>query len=214
MRDIRCQLRDTLDKYKVDFWQTEICIMSNDEEIGGGGGFDRTMKTALYVARMIHHDMVYAQAKSWQWWRAIGEDYKDGLIRAYTGNDFRNGRVEDSKLMWVLGNYSRFIRPGAVRFAVSAFDNTGKPIHEGDTDQKGLMCSAYKNVDGTYVVVLINYANEDKSFSVGKTIGKKVKWRVYRTSDREGENLKPIEKVKGDQVSRIPARSVITLLSE
>lgn len=66
LRDIRCQLRDTLDKYKVDFWQTEICIMSNDEEIGGGGGFDRTMKTALYVARMIHHDMVYAQAKSWQ----------------------------------------------------------------------------------------------------------------------------------------------------
>ena len=214
LHDIRCQLRDTLDKYKVDFWQTEICIMSNDEEIGGGGGFDRTMKTALYVARMIHHDIVYAQAKSWQWWRAIGEDYKDGLIRAYTDNDFQNGRVEDSKLMWVLGNYSRFIRPGAVRFAISAFDNTGKPIHEGDTDQKGLMCSAYKNVDGTYVVVLINYANEDKSFSVGKAIGKKLKWMAYRTSDREGENLKPIEKIKGGQVSRIPARSVITLLSE
>lgn len=214
LRGIRSQLRDTLDKYKVSFWQTEICIMSNDEEIGGGGGFDPTMKTALYVARMIHHDIVYAQAKSWQWWRAIGEDYKDGLLRAYTDNDFRNGRVEDSKLMWVLGNYSRFIRPGAVRLAISAFDNAGKLIHEGDTDQKGLMCSAYKNVDGTYVVVLINYANEDKSFSVGKVIGKKIKWRVYRTSDREGENLKPIEKVKGGQVSRIPARSVITLFSE
>ena len=37
--------------------------MGNDEEIGGGGGFDRTMKTALYVARIIHHDIVYAGAK-------------------------------------------------------------------------------------------------------------------------------------------------------
>ena len=50
LRDYRRQLRDTLDKYKVDFWQTETCIMGNDEEIGGGGGFDHTMKTALYVA--------------------------------------------------------------------------------------------------------------------------------------------------------------------
>lgn len=60
LRNYRRQLRDTLDKYKVDFWQTETCIMGNDEEIGGGGGFDRTMKTALYVARIIHHDIVYA----------------------------------------------------------------------------------------------------------------------------------------------------------
>ena len=35
--------------------------MGNDEEIGGGGGFDHTMKTALYVARIIHHDIVYQE---------------------------------------------------------------------------------------------------------------------------------------------------------
>ena len=70
LHDIRCQLKDTLDKYKVDFWQTETCIMGNDEEIGGGGGYDFTMKTALYVARIIHHDIVYAGARSWQWWRS------------------------------------------------------------------------------------------------------------------------------------------------
>ncbi len=163
LRNIRSQLRDTLDKHDVDFWQTETCIMGNDEEIGGGNGFDRTMKTALYVARIIHHDIVYAGAKSWQWWRAIGGDYKDGLIREYTTDDnFLDGRVEDSKLMWALGNYSRFIRPGAVRLSVSAFDQTNTFIPDGDTDQQGLMCSAYKNMDGTYVIVVINYANEEK----------------------------------------------------
>ena len=70
--------------------------------------------------------------------------------------------------MWALGNYSRFIRPGAVRLSVSAFDQTDALIPDGDTDQQGLMCSAYKNVDGTYVMVVINYANEEKEFSIHK----------------------------------------------
>lgn len=85
--------------------------MSNDEEIGGGGGYDRTMKTALYVARIIHHDIVYAGARSWQWWRAVGGDYKDGLLREFSNREGTNGRVVDSKLLWALGNYSRFVRP-------------------------------------------------------------------------------------------------------
>ena len=214
LRAIRCELREALDKYNVGFWQTETCIMGNDEEIGGGHGFDRTMKTALYVARIIHHDIVYAGAKSWQWWRAIGGDYKDGLIREYTNDDLKDGRVEDSKLMWALGNYSRFIRPGAVRLSVSAFDQAGNLIPGGDTDQKGLMCSAYQNADGSYAVVLINYAQEDKEFSINKINGKKTRWQVYRTSDVEGEDLLPVEKVKSGRTVRIPARSIITLLNQ
>ena len=214
LRDYRRQLRDTLDKYNVDFWQTEVCIMHNDEEIGRGKGFDRSMKTALYVARIIHHDIVYAKAQSWQWWRAIGGDYKDGLIREYTTDDnFLDGRVEDSKLMWALGNYSRFIRPGAVRLSVSAFDQTNAFIPDGDTDQQGLMCSAYKNVDGTYVIVVINYANEEKEFSIHKEKVGNAQWQVYRTSDKEGENLLPVGKVKSGKIVHIPARSIITLQS-
>ena len=172
------------------------------------------MKTALYVARIIHHDIVYAGAKSWQWWRAVGGDYKDGLIREYTNDDLKDGRVEDAKLMWALGNYSRFIRPGAVRLSVSAFDQAGNLIPGGDTDQKGLMCSAYQNADGSYAVVLINYAQEDKEFSINKINGKKTRWQVYRTSDVEGEDLLPVEKVKSGRTVRIPARSIITLLNQ
>lgn len=84
--------------------------MSNDEEIGGGHGFDRTMKTALYVARLIHHDLVYANVRSWQWWRAVGGDYKDGLLHQYKDAATGNDTIVDSKLLWALGNYSRFIR--------------------------------------------------------------------------------------------------------
>ena len=124
-----------------------------------------------------------------------------------------DGRVEDSKLMWALGNYSRFIRPGAVRLSVSAFDQTGALIPDGDTDQQGLMCSAYKNVDGTYVIVVINYANEEKEFSIHKEKVGNAQWQVYRTSDKEGENLLPVGKVKSGKIVHIPARSIITLQS-
>lgn len=214
LRDYRRQLRDTLDKYKVDFWQTEVCIMHNDEEIGKGKGFDRSIKTALYVARVIHHDIVYAKARSWQWWRAIAEqDYKDGLIRIYPDSTLLDGRFEDSKLLWALGNYSRFIRPGAMRLSVSAFDRSGKLIPEGDTDPKGLMCSAYKNTDGTMVMVIINYGEQNRAFTLDQDTSSTCEWQQYRTSDWDGENLKPVGNVSGGRKVTVPARSLVTLVS-
>lgn len=216
--NIRRQLRDTLDKYQVQFWQTETCIMSNDEEIGGGHGFDRSMKTALYVARIIHHDIVYAGACSWQWWRAIGGDYKDGLIREYSSESGLDGHVEDSKLMWALGNYSRFIRPDAMRLRVVASDKTGKNIANGDTDPIGLMCTAYKNSDGNLVTVVINYANQEKKISIEQypaSIKKRHgNWRIYCTSDNKKDNLRPIGVIKTGKKIKIPARSILTLVSQ
>lgn len=214
LRNIRTQLRDTLNKYRVEFWQTETCIMGNDEEIGGGGGYDFTMKTALYVARIIHHDIVYAGARSWQWWRAIGGDYKDGLLREYSDADGLNGHVSDSKLMWALGNYSRFIRPGAVRSTVTALDEAGRVLPWGDTDQQGLMCTAYQNSDNRQVMVLINYANEDKAFSWSCDQSPTSTWQIYRTSDKANENLLPIAKVRTGSVVHIPARSIVTMVDD
>lgn len=209
LRNIRMQLRDALNKYGLRFWQTETCIMSNDEEIGGGPGFDHTMKTALYVARIIHCDLVYAEASAWQWWRAVGGDYKDGLLRAFPSPEADNGRVEDSKLLWVLGNYSRFVRPGAVRVKVSAYDGDNRFVPEGATDLKGVMCSAYRNADGSYVVVAINYASEEKTLGL-KVLDKGVKeWKAYRTSDVEGEDLAPVP-----VTDKLSPRSVTTFVSE
>lgn len=202
-------LADTLARYGTDFWMTELCIMGNDEEIHGGGGFDFSMEVALYVARVIHYDITVAKAKSWQWWRAAGGDYKDGLIRMYRqGERMRDGKnmrvakenmVVDSKLMWTLGNYSRFVRPGAVRLSVS-----------DDTDAKGVMVSAYHNTDGTVAVVAINYSSDDKPFTLelDKSLGvKKRQVKAYRTSDAEGENLKPVPVGKV-----LPKRSVTTFV--
>jgi hypothetical protein len=113
----------------LGYWQSEYCILEENSEIGGGGRRDLGMETALFVARIIHHDLTLAQARSWQWWTAISQvDYKDGLVYLDDGSQGETGRmgprassllddgaVRPSKLLWVLGNYSRFIRPGMVR---------------------------------------------------------------------------------------------------
>lgn len=208
LRDMRVALRDTLRSRGVDFWQTEYCIMGNDEEIGGGGGYDFTMRTALYVARIIHHDLVFADARAWQWWRAVGEDYKDGLLREFhdDGDAPSEWRVKDSKLLWTVGNFSRFIRPGARRVEV------GCDGLEEATDPTGLMVSAYENADGSRVVVLINYAETPSE--VSPDWGRGTRWQAYRTSDAEGENLKPVGSTRGRERVVIPARSVVTLVGQ
>ena len=199
MKKVREQLREECKKYGIKFWQTEICIMGNDTEIGGGQGYDFTMKTALYVARVIHHDLTYADAESWSWWRACGGNYRDGLIRVYE----REQRARDSKLLWALGNFSRFVRPGAVRYEVSS------PKQE---DPFGLMVSAYQNEDGKWVCVAINYSDKPQDFKLSFSDKKKHSWQIYRTSDAEGENLKPIGIYKGK--TQLSARSISTFVEK
>jgi len=201
MKKVRQQLRKECLRHNIGFWQSEICIMENDKEIGGGNGYDFSMKTALYVARIIHHDLVYANAGSWSWWRACGGNYKDGLIRIYD----RRHQAQDSRLLWALGNYSRFVRPGAVRYDI-------------DTKQKedpyGVMVSAYKNQDGSWVVVAINYSDKEQpaSFCADRSSPSTITWRPYRTSDAEGETLKPLTPCDGN--TTLAPRSITTFVSE
>lgn len=207
----RKRLKDEFDKVDVEFWMTELCIMSNDEEIHGGGGFDFSMEEALYVARVMHYDLTVANARSWQWWRAAGGNYKDGLIRMYVKGERSGGRgqgrgmvqtnmVRDSKLMWTMGNFSRFVRPGAVRLSM-----------EGNMEIDGLMLSAYKNTDGALAIVAINYSKEDRPISINLSPLnlKSSTATAYRTSDVEGESLKNVGKVDLKK-STLPARSVTT----
>ena len=213
LRTIRKEMGEVLKKHDVRYWQTETCIMSNDEEIGGGGGKDLTMKTALYIARVIHHDLVYANASAWQWWRAVANgDYKDGLIYTEPDQTQLDGKFTDSKLMWALGNYSRFIRPGAVRIGVTAFNSKGEMVEEGDTDPYALMISAYKNSDGTPVVVVINYQNEERAFDLnwkGETVAN---WKPYLTSDAPDCKLALQPTIKYGKKINIPARSIVTYI--
>ncbi len=126
----------------LDFWMSEYCILGGNGILKGGGR-DLGMETALFVANIIHADLTVANASAWQWWIAVSPyDYKDGLI--YIDKSETGGNIYDSKLLWGLGNYSRFIRPGAKRIDVETKLNSY------------IKTSAYKNEDGQFVIVVIN----------------------------------------------------------
>ena len=147
----------------LGYWMSEYCILQENDELRGGNGRDLSMKTALYVARIIHHDMVLTNARSWQWWTAITQvDYKDGLVYLDDGSKGETGKmggsieslqhdgaVRESKLLWVLGNYSRFVRPGMVRIKCE--------LSEEQSPENGVLVSAYKDPSsGSLVYVLVN----------------------------------------------------------
>jgi len=201
----REKLREAFEKYPGwRYWQTEYCVMEGPEGAGGSGR-DLTMKTALDVARVIHCDLTICNASAWQWWTAVSPvDYKDGLI--YTDYKKENDpeTIYPAKLLWVFGNYTRFVRPGARRIDL-----------EGADDIYGLLGSAYKSASGDeLILVFINMAETKKTVSLrlkGLPAGKAVKsFTAHVTSAHD--DLKAYPPVAADAEYAVPARSAVTLV--
>lgn len=144
--DLRRKIGEAVKKTgQLDYWQSEYCILGNNAGEIDGGGRDTGMRSALYVAKLIWYDLVAANAAAWQWWLAISAyNYKDGLI--YIEKNKTDGWYSDSKIMWALGNYSRFIRPGMQRVTV-------------DYNNDQVYISAFKDPSSKkLVIVLVNPA--------------------------------------------------------
>lgn len=211
--EYRKMVKDLLKRANPDlgYWMSEYCILQENDEIGGGHGRDLTMKTALYVARLIHHDLTVCHAESWQWWTALSQcDYKDGLIYLDDGSQgdtgrmgtdvaslFNDGAVRESKLLWVLGNYSRFIRPGMVRIACS--------ISQEQPSPDGLLVSAYANpANGSVVYVFTNLSEQTKYANAG--MDRQV--QTY-TTDKTMNLKRSLQRLDNLE---IPAKSVVTVV--
>ncbi|MCC4230755.1 glycoside hydrolase [Zunongwangia profunda] len=178
----RKKLKQNLQKFQnLKYWMSEYCILGdNDGEIEGNGK-DLGIAPALYMAKVIHHDLSIANASAWHWWTAVSVyDYKDGLI--YTDKNKEDGNFEASKMLWALGNYSRFIRPGAKRIQIS----TENELPEG------VLVSGFNSPDNQeHILVLINpldkaiqvqFKNDEKSLTPKSS---------YVTSS--DKNLAPVE---------------------
>jgi hypothetical protein len=133
-------------------------------------------------------------------------DYKDGLI--YADKNKTNGTVEDTKTLWALGNYSRFITPGSVRVAVTS----------GNRDvnnAKGAMISSYLVDAGKKLVtVVVNNSAADTSMRLTTTGGTVSSWMPYLTGPNADEKLKLLPAVSGDALIVIPKRSIVTLVGQ
>ncbi len=184
------------------YWQTEYCQMEGPYNEGGWGR-DLTMTTALNVARVIHFDLTILNASAWQWWTAMSpENYKDGLL--YT-DYLKNGlqSIIESKILWTLGNYSKFIRPGSKRIKC-----------DGAADKYSVMASAYKDeINDKLIVVIINVTDQDKDFLFSISgADSSFSFTSFITSDNEGDDLREDITFSVNDGITIPAKSVVTLV--
>ncbi|PSL49908.1 O-glycosyl hydrolase [Chitinophaga niastensis] len=181
----------------LEFWQSEYCILGGNEGEINGDKVDTGMDAALYMAHVIHHDLTVANAVAWQWWLAISPyNYKDGLI--YIDKNKTDGSYQDTKMLWVLGNYSRFVRPGAQRVAVKITDGMEK---------KKVYISAFKNINHTLNIIIVNSDQTAVDINFDCAALQSGSIRSYTTSAKE--SLQPAS-VSSGRIS-IPARAVVTL---
>lgn len=187
----------------LSYWQSEYCILGDNEGEIKGGPRDLSMAPALYLARAIHHDLAVANAAAWHWWLAVSPyDYKDGLV--YIDKNKTDGAFYPSKMLWALGNYSRFVRPGAVRLEaqLTAPAGTSPPL-----------VSAYRSADGKQLVtVVVNDADASADLRlelVGRQLGAGKSFTTSATAD-----LQPGPAVPAGQALHVAPRAITTLVSE
>ncbi|MBA3462813.1 MAG: VCBS repeat-containing protein [Deltaproteobacteria bacterium] len=118
--------------YGKRLWQTEASIRWTPW----------TMSDSLNWAKAIHEGLSIAGISAWLWWNlALWQD--TGSLMSLDNSS--TGAFSVSKTFWVLGNFSKFIRPGFVRIGATA------------NPAAGVFTSAYKDPSsGQLVIVAIN----------------------------------------------------------
>jgi len=114
-----------------EYWETEVDTGSTSDDSSCDG-----MGSALKLAETIHNDLTKPNLNAWHYWWL----YAGGCSGLFDTNT----KVW-TKRFWIMGNFSRFVRPGYMRVSTSG------------TAPSGVLVTAYKNPeDGTVAVVAIN----------------------------------------------------------
>lgn len=183
----------------LKLWQSEYCILGDNENEIKGEGRDLGMASALYLARVVHNDLVNAGASAWHWWTAVSPyDYKDGLV--YIDKNKTDGNYYASKMLWALGNFSRFIVPGSVRLKVAA------------SNEPEVLVSSYKTPDNKLVTVVINSNAQPIELALTVDNAKIKTLTTYTTTSTKDLQVKQGLSTAGSLA--LDASSVTTLLTD
>ncbi len=214
MKEVRAKVKDICQQHHIAYQQTEWCLLPySSEEMKKADGFTPDwipgnygdIQVGLLMGRLIHTDLVDAGAEAWGYWKGMELNGNHALValHAKDGNIFQGGTVSANKILWALGNYSFFIRPGYQRIAL-----------EGADDLNTLVGSAYIAPDHKrMVLVFVNSGHETEAIKI--TLPKKYRKQIastaiYRT-DKE-EDLKHVgEWDKGNTLTVSP-RSLTTVV--
>lgn len=95
-----------------EFWQTEIYDSKTDVE-------DTGIVSGLRIAGMIHEGLTVANFNAWHfWWIKPCSNCANGALWA-------EATKRPTKRLWVMGNWSRYVRPGFLRVDVPVQPTSG-----------------------------------------------------------------------------------------
>ncbi|MFC8515747.1 glycoside hydrolase family 30 beta sandwich domain-containing protein [Streptomyces sp. NPDC057257] len=160
-----------------------------NENWDDGSGYD-----GFTVASAVNDALTKGNVSGYVYWYGASTGATRGLIQM----DGDNYHV--SKRLWALANYSRFIRPGAVRIGAT-------------TGDANLRLSAFRNPDGTVAVVALNASTTATpvSFSLRNTGITTGTATPYLTDGTHGMAKQPAAAVSsGTLNTTVPARSLVT----
>ena len=214
LKATREKVKNETEKYGISFHQTEWCMLpglklpidgfTSDWQPDNYSG----IQPALLLGRLIYGDFVYAGAKSWGYWKGMEVNGNHALVSLFPadGDLKKGGFVRTNKLLWALGNYSFFIRPGYIRIDL-----------QGADDLDTLVASAYLAPDNSRIVaVYVNSSFEMLPVNISFLHGwneKAQKVSIYKTDDRTDlANMVVAEKFLPDAEYLIPPRSLVTMV--
>ena len=202
--DIRKHVADTAKKYKVEYWQSEYSMLGDgfkEGEKGERSGFD----CALFLAKLIHHDLTEGNASGWQFWNSWEPGKADLNTRYYLlalnpSADFKSGSFATTKNLWALGHFSRFIRPGMVRINLAEAD-------------KELLTSAYYG-EKKLVIVVINKSANSKQLHLNISNRQFKRYKTYITTATTSDNMKLYPGGTIKNVLTIQPKAIYTLVMD
>jgi MYXO-CTERM domain-containing protein len=194
-----------------EFWVTEL-----DDGLPGEppeGPYDPGMGSGLKVARKLHTDLTVASVNAWHYWWIAGRGDRPPTNAALTDGTTLTRRAH------VMGNFSKFVRPGFVRV-----EATGSP-------QNDVLVTAFRDEPGTrLVIVATNVAPSETTqrFVVrGATLDSVTPWvtsEELALAEHATEPVRPgstegLGGADGDTAEPsftydLPARSVTTFVGE
>lgn len=213
IKETRVKLRQYTDKQGVDFIQSEWCLLPDVKDPIDGFQIDwnrgnyANMDVALLLGRVVYGDFIYANAKAWGYWKGMEVNGSHALISLSLkdGNIINGGFASTNKLLWGLGNYSFFIRPGYVRIELN-----------GANDLETMVGSAYQSPDHSQIVVV--YVNSSFDEYAIKTAfpnetNQKIKTiSIYTTNSNMDLAKTSANNYNKNNIIKIPARSIVTMV--
>ena len=172
----------SLENCGKDIWMTEVYVPDSTSDAD-------LYPQALDVAENIHNGLVVGNLNAYVWW----------YIRRSYGPMKENGQI--SKRGYCMAQYSKWVRPGAVRIGATEQPNSN------------ILVSAYKNTDGTIAVVAINKNSGDVNQEFQMASGEDIKYiDSYTTSSSSNIAKKELSASGTSFSATLPGKSVTTFV--